>query len=118
MSFADPLSITYNAVSKDLVKVNQDGYGSDYFLDEGTIKFQASIRHTIPAKGGTGESHMLRLDVLHYDADGVYLRTDSSWSVIKTFDASQDPTELGYCADAQSALITSANAAKLIGREN
>lgn len=116
--FADPLNITYDAVSKSLVKVNQDGYGSDYFLDEGTIKYSLSIRHTIPPKGGYGESHLLRLDVSHYDADGVYLRMDSSWAVIKTFDASQDPTDLVLCSDALAGLMTSANNAKLIGREN
>lgn len=116
--FADPLTITYNAVSKSLVRVNQDGNGSDYFLDDGTEKFSASIRHTIPPRGGSGESHMLRLDVDHHDAEGVFLRRVSTWTVIKTFDNTQDKVKADDAAEALAGLLTASNISKLNGREN
>lgn len=116
--FADPLAVTYNAVVKNLARVNQDSRGSDYYLDDGTLKFSASIRHTIPEKGGSGESHLIRLDVDEHDANGVYLRRMSSWTVIKTFDNTQKKVESGYSAKAFTGLLTGGNVDKLIAREN
>lgn len=118
MAFADPLQITYNAVTKDLVRVNQDGYGAVYYLDDGTEKYTMSVKHTIPPRGQPGESHLMRLDVEIFDSDGVYLRTDTAWMVTKTTDAVQSSTQLGYAADALSALMTAANVAKLNAREH
>jgi hypothetical protein len=115
--FADPLAITYNAAAKNLNRINQDGYTSEYFLDGTTLKFTASVKHTIPAKGGSGESHMLRLDVDTYDASGVYVRRCSAWVVAKTFDNSQNSTDLGYALDALITALTTTNKAKLLGRE-
>lgn len=115
--FADPLSITYNAVSKALVRVNQDSNGSDYYFDGGLDKFSINIRHTIPAKGQSGESHMMRLDNDTYGADGTYIRRGSVWLVAKTFDKVQDTTTLAYTAKALTALLTNANVDKLLARE-
>jgi len=42
--FADP--ITINSVAKALVKINQDQYGSEYFLREATQEFRLKIRNT------------------------------------------------------------------------
>lgn len=116
--FADPLAITYNGATKNLARVNQDANGSDYYLDGGTEKFSASIRHTIPPRGGSGESHMLRLDVDHHDANGLFLRRTSTWTVAKTFDATQDTTKSGYALAALVAALSSGNQAKLLAREN
>lgn len=42
MAFADPAVVTVNAVAKNLVRINQDGYGSTYrlrsALDDYTMK--------------------------------------------------------------------------------
>lgn len=117
--FADPLSITYNSVSKSLKRVNQDSNGSDYYLDDGTEKFSLSIRHTIPPRGGAGESHMIRLDVDHFDATtGEYLRRTSSWNVIKTFDAVQVSADSENTTLALAAMLDATNVGKLAGREN
>jgi len=115
--FADPFSITYNAVSKDLVKVNQDFNGSEFYLDDGQQKFHLSVKHTIPARGQSGESHLFRLDVEPYDTDGVYLRTDSAWGSSKTFDAPQVTAAADLALDALISGLTAANIAKLVGRE-
>lgn len=118
MSFTDPLSITYNAVAKALVRTNQDNSGSDFYLDGGTVKFGASIRHTIPARGASGESHMIRLDVDEHDANGVYIRRGSVWTVAKTFDATQSTTTLGYALNALVGFLTTTQVGKLLAREN
>lgn len=118
--FADPLVVTYNAVAKSLAKVNQDSGGSDYFLDDTTAtntKFKASIRHTIPARGVAGESHLIRLDAERY-ASNEYVRMDSVWLVAKTFDKVQSLTDHHYLVNAFIGLITSGNALKLLSREN
>jgi hypothetical protein len=118
--FADPLSITYNAVAKSLAKVNQDGGGSDYFLDDTALtetKFRLSVRHTIPARGQAGESHLIRLDAERYPA-GVYTRMDSAWFVAKSFDTAQSITSHHYLANALVGALTSANVLKLLSREN
>lgn len=118
MSLGDPISITYNAVAKNLVKINQDSYGSEYFLDDSTERYTLSVKHTIPPKGGAGESHLVRLDVEHYDGSGVLLRTSSAWSVIKTFDGAQDVASSQYTAEALVDFLTDANVAKVVGRES
>jgi len=115
--FADPLAITYNAVAKNLPRINQDGYTSEYFLDGTTVRYTATVKHTIPQKGGSGESHLMRLDVDTYDGSGVYVRRSSSWVVVKTFDNSQDTTVAGYTLDALISALTTTNKTKLLGRE-
>jgi hypothetical protein len=44
--FADPSVVTVNAVAKNLVRVNQDDYGSEYRLRSATNEFKLFIRNT------------------------------------------------------------------------
>jgi hypothetical protein len=44
--FSDPLVITINVVAKNLIRINQDGYGSEYFLRETDGEFRLKIRNT------------------------------------------------------------------------
>jgi len=44
--FADPITITVNSVAKALVRINQDTYGSEYFLREATQEWRLKIRNT------------------------------------------------------------------------
>lgn len=120
MSFSDPLSVTYNSVAKAQNRTNQDNGGSEYFLDDSgnLMKFTTTVKHTVPARGQAGESHMIRLDVEHYDAGGVLLRTASSWFVIRTDGGIQDLTSSERCANALVALLTGANVTKLASRQN
>jgi hypothetical protein len=43
--FADPSVVTINAVGKSLVRVNQDGYSSEYRLRTATEQFSLFIRN-------------------------------------------------------------------------
>lgn len=55
MAIANPLVLTYKTVAKSLVKINQDSYGSEYYLREATQDFRVKIRHSVesPQKNGT-----------------------------------------------------------------
>lgn len=44
--FADPLVVTINSVAKNLIRVNQDQYSSEYLLRSTTDEFSARIRHS------------------------------------------------------------------------
>lgn len=114
----DTIGITYNLVAKTLSKVNQDNFGANYYLEDGNDRFNLTIKHTIPPKGKSGESHLARLDVEHYDVDGVLLRTSSAWAVIRTDGGIQDSTKSTYATEALQSFLTSTNIAKIVGRES
>jgi hypothetical protein len=57
MAIPNPLVITYNAVAKNLPRINQDSYGSEYFLKETTQEFRVRIRHSKEAPDKNGISH-------------------------------------------------------------
>jgi len=120
MALADPIAVTYNAVVKNLNRINQDSYGSVYYLDDSTnsMKFTLTVKHTIPASGMFPESHLMRLDVEYLDANGKTTRVASSWNVLKTDIAPQD---LVSSQRTQAALLTAAtttNTDKLLGRQS
>lgn len=112
------LGITYNAVAKTLSRIKDDGYTADYYLDDGSTKFRLSVKHTIPPRADPGESHMVRLDVDHYDVNGLFVRTASAWMVIKTFDNVQDTTASNNAANALRTLADATFVGKLNTRES
>lgn len=113
------LSIGYGATTGIvLTRINQDTFGSQYYGESGDMKFSLNIKHTIPPRGQAGESHMVRLDVEHYDAQGIYLRTSSAWTVIKTFDSIQSSADSSDTYDGLTGLVNSTLAGRIIGRES
>jgi hypothetical protein len=44
--FADPAVVTINAVAKNLVRINQDKYSSEYLLRSTTEEYRLNIRNT------------------------------------------------------------------------
>jgi hypothetical protein len=44
--FADPAVVTINAVAKNLVKINQDQYSSEYMLREALGEYRLTIRNS------------------------------------------------------------------------
>lgn len=55
MTIANPLVLAYDGNNKSLNRINQDGYGSEYYLREATQDFRFIIRHSVesPRKDGT-----------------------------------------------------------------
>lgn len=43
---SDPITITVNSVDKTLVRINQDGYSSEYLLREADEEFRLRFRNT------------------------------------------------------------------------
>ena len=118
--FTNPLQLTYNAVAKNLEKINQDGYSSEYYLDDAgnLLRFHAKIAHTIPKTGKVGESHLFRVDVEKLDSDGVLIRKDSVWLSARTDIGNQSTTDLQYLAEALVGILTTANITKLLTRQS
>lgn len=116
----EPISITYNAVAKSLVRINQDAYSSVYYLDDSAnlMRFTLTVKHTVPAAGKYPESHMARLDVDILNADGSLQRTVSSWGVMKTDSNTQDLTTSQRVQAAFVGFWVAANTTKLLGRES
>lgn len=55
MAFAKPLVLDYGgAATKSLPLINQDGYGTEYYLREATQDFRVKIRHSREAKKADG----------------------------------------------------------------
>ena len=51
-NFAATQAVTFAAGSKTLVKINQDGYSSEYYLRESLAEYRMKIRHTKSVQGG------------------------------------------------------------------
>jgi len=101
------LSITWNTVPITLTRVKEQSYSSEYRGEDGDEKFILTVQHTEEGANG-GESHSVKLTVKHFDVNGVYLRTSSAWTVLKTFDGSQVTSDV---TEAHSALASVVDAA-------
>lgn len=44
--FTDPVVLAFNAVNKSLVRINQDGYSSEYLLKNSADEYRFTIRNT------------------------------------------------------------------------
>lgn len=113
------LTITYDAASVVMTRVAEQNFSSKYYGENGNDKLNLTVKHDIPARGNAGESHLVRLDVEHYDAEGVYLRTSSAWTVIKTFDGTQNSASCGFTVGALQDVTANATIiTKIIARES
>jgi hypothetical protein len=62
--FADPSVVTINAVAKNLVRINQDKYSSEYVLRSATDEYRLNIRnssYTDKKRGVTIDRHNAEL---------------------------------------------------------
>lgn len=117
MAISDPITFAYDAGNITLNRINQDSYGAVYYGEGTDKKLTLTVKHTIPPRGGSGESHLVRLDVEHY-ASGVYVRTSSAWVVIRTTDNVQDVESSEDAAEALVDFLSDANITKIVGRQS
>lgn len=101
MTFANPLVINYAAGTKSLPKINQDGYGSEYYLRETTQEFRLLIRHskeTSKAGSPVVERHNVSLTRTVFavpgTSDEVVQTVTTTFRLYKT-DSVTDASELG-----------------------
>lgn len=118
MAFASPLVLTINAVAKSLAKINQDNYGSEYYLRESTGDYRVKIRHsTDKAVVGTGQVHRSNVTVVQTVFSTVAGVPDESYEISMTVRNGKgaDATKVGYLGSALSALMVQARFEDLVG---
>lgn len=54
MAFGATITVTVNAVAKVLNRINQDNYGSEYYLRSATDEYRMKIRHSKEAPQADG----------------------------------------------------------------
>lgn len=118
MSFTDPQSITVNAVAKSLVRINQDGYSSEYFLREALGEYTFKIRNTSFLRDGqTIDRHNVEVTQTIYATTTVPALVRKAYTVIEhsRSDTAADAVFLGL---ALAGWMTSPNLTKLVNRES
>jgi hypothetical protein len=110
-------TLTVATVAKDLARVTAGNYTATYFKDDGTEHYTMTVKHTVPPAGKYGESHLLRVDCDYHDAEGLYLRRESAWIVLRSEDAAQNSTTLDNLAQALIDFCSDAIIDQLVGRE-
>jgi len=120
--FADPSRVTINAINKDLIRINQDSYGSEYFLREAAQEFRMKIRNTSykDTSGRVIDRHNIEFTQTIYAVTGT---TPSPQIVRKAYvvtenlrsdtDAGNLQTLVGFVG-----FLTSANLQKLLNYES
>ncbi len=54
MAFGSTLTLTVNSVAKVLNRINDENYGSEYYLRSATDEYRAKVRHSKEAKQADG----------------------------------------------------------------
>lgn len=119
--FTDPAVVTVNTVAKNLVRINQDRYSSEYLLRTATEEFRMLIRNSSRVEKGRGvtiDRHNVQL------VHTVFPVAPSTRSYIRkayvVFENEQGDTltDPQYVTSALMAFMTSANITKLMNLES
>lgn len=121
MALPDPLGFTINSVARNLVRVNQDQYSSEYRLRSATDEYVANVRHTSRLNNTTGlvtNRHNVELVQKVFPVSPAVLTTvRKAYLVFEHVDGDTiaDPQNLvvGFAA-----FFTAANVLKLMGWES
>lgn len=120
--FADPLVITINAVAKNLIRINQDGYSSEYLLREATGEIRLRIRNSSyldKARGGKKvERHNIELIHSIYPVAPAVFPTNRKNYHVFEMDTGDDSALMAKTVAALSAFVTEANATKMLNFES
>jgi hypothetical protein len=121
MAFANPLVISVNAVNKTLQKINQDNYGSEYYLREATQSFRVKIRHTTEnAVTGSGkfQRHNVEITQTIFAVAPAVLDTVRTVYQVLRHGASDDAVQVGYLGASLSSLLVQARQEDLVAWVN
>lgn len=119
--FADTITVTINAVAKILVRINQDGFSSEYLLRETTGEFSLKLRNTSytdKARGVKVDRHNVEL------VETVYAVSPATIPLIRKYYSilENDKTDLvvssAKFAAGITAFQTEANFTKLLNWES
>jgi hypothetical protein len=109
--------------AKTLPLINQDGYGSEYFLDEATVQWRATVRHsTDNVKAGTQDYDRHTVTFERYLKPTATYPLGQRSQIIYTIRASKQDvsTDVIDVSEAMSFYMVKAGgiAAKLLGWES
>jgi hypothetical protein len=117
--FADPITITVNSVAKAMAKINQDQYGSEYFLREATVEWRLKIRNT----SYTNAAGVL-VDRHNFEFVSTVYATSTTPAIVRkiysVFEANRSDTDAGVLQAFNGfvAFMTSANIQKALNYES
>jgi hypothetical protein len=84
MAIADPLPIIINGATKNLNKINQDSYGSEYLLRETLQEIRAKVRHSTQVKDGINyDRHNFDVTITIYATSTVPQYEEQCYIVIR-----------------------------------
>jgi len=98
MAFGSTLTLTVNAVAKVLNRINQDNYGSEYYLRSSTDEYRCKIRHSKEAPQSDGTV----LDRHNVEVTHTVFATPTTKKIVRQFyivgrvPSDDDLTALGY----------------------
>lgn len=119
LALGDPLTFAYDGANVTLNRVNQDNFGAVYYGTGTNFTITLTVKHTIPAIGKDGESHLVRCDIDHFDGTtGAFKHRASSWLAIRTDGAPQNAENSEDVAEAIVDFCTDANITKLVSRQS
>jgi hypothetical protein len=120
--FPDPLVVTINAVAKNLIRINQDGYSSEYLLKEATGEYRAKLRNssrTDSTRGGKViDRHNIELVYTIYPVSPAIFPTIRKEYIVFENDVGDDSALVAKLVAGLSAFTTEANATKLLNFES
>lgn len=118
MSFSDPITITINAIAKALVRINQDGYSSEYYLGEATGEYTLKLRNTSFTRDGIAyDRHNAELTQVIYATSTAPAITRKYYSVIENT-RSDVKADVVLFSLGLVGWQTNANLSKLVNRES
>lgn len=116
--FSDPQSLTYNSVAKSLPAITRGDDGSEYRLDDGSVRYTLAISHQFKARSRVNAR--LTRDTTVTDPLDSSRNIATSVTVSFTVDspiAGILPADQVYAAKMLVAWLSDANLAKLVGGE-
>lgn len=120
MTIPNPLVITVNSVAKNLPRINQDSYGSEYYLLEPTQSFRVKIRHNkegVLKNGDQFDRHNVELTQTIFGTAPAPDVTLQTYVVLRNTKATTGTT-LGYLQSALNGLLTAGFVSDLKGWQN
>jgi hypothetical protein len=119
MAFSDPITFAYDGGNVTLNRVSSGDYSSKYFGVGTNLTITLTVKHTVPAVGADGESHLCRVDIDHFDGTtGELLRRASAWTSVRTDGSPQDSENSEDVTEALVDFLSDANVTKLISRQS
>jgi hypothetical protein len=119
MAFTDPITFAYDGGNVTLNRVGQGNFTSSWYGIGTNLTITLTIKHTVPAVGGDGESHLCRVDIDHFDATTtLFKRRASAWCSIRTDGAVQDSEASEDVTESLVDFLSDANITKLVGRQS